>query len=116
MFFPKHARTLIAKAFYDKPLELLKVVQEQDEEGGLLPPTLTSVANLLGNVNPSTTMAVEEFGQNTTATAVITISREDGAKIKLADKLSVSGVVYEVIELHGYDSHTTLGVRQWQTR
>lgn len=116
MYFPRHARGLIAKTFYDKPLELLKVVQGQDEEGGLLPPTLTSVANLLGNVNPSTTMAVEEFGQNTTATAVITMSREDGAKIKLADKLRVSGVVYEVIELHGYDSHTTLGVRQWRTR
>ena len=114
MYFPKHARSLIAKAFYDKPLELLKVVQGQDEEGGLLPPTLTSVANLLGNVNPI--MAVEEFGQNTTSTAVITISREDGAKIKLADKLKVGGIVYEVIELHGYDSHTTLGVRQWQTQ
>lgn len=116
MYFPKHARSLIAKTFYDKPLELLKVVQGQDEEGGLLPPTLTSVANLLGNVNPSTTMAVEEFGQNTTAAAVITMSRENGAKIKIADKLKVGGIVYEVIELHGYDSHTTLGVRQWRTR
>lgn len=116
MLFQKNARQAIAKAFYDKPIELLKVVQGQDEEGGLLPSTLTPIASLLGNINPSSELAIEEFGQNTTATAVITISSENGAKIKLADILRANGVVYQVVEYHPYDSHTTLGVKQWRTQ
>lgn len=116
MLFHTNARQAIAKAFYDKPIELLKVVQGQDEEGGLLPPTLTPTASLLGNINPSSELAIEEFGQNTTATAVITMSSNNGAKIKLADILRAKGVVYQVVEYHPYDSHTTLGVKQWRTQ
>ena len=116
MLFQKNARQAIAKAFYDKPIELLRVVQGQDEEGGLLPPTLNPTASLLGNINPSSELAIEEFGQNTTATAVITMSSNNGAKIKLADILRAKGVVYQVVEYHPYDSHTTLGVKQWRTQ
>lgn len=116
MLYPRDARQAIAKAFYDKPIELLRATQQVDEEGGLLPPTLNPTASLLGNINPSSELAIEEFGQNTTATAIITISSENGAKIKLADILRANGVVYQVVEYHPYDSHTTLGVKQWRTQ
>lgn len=116
MLFHANARQAIAKAFYDKPIELLKVVQGQDEEGGLLPPTLTPTESLLGNINPSSELTIEEFGQNTTATAIITMSSNNGAKIKLADILRANGIVYQVVEYHPYDSHTTLGVKQWRTQ
>lgn len=116
MFYGKNKafERAISKAFYDKEITQLEVKQTRDEEGGLTRPQITKGETFNGNIATNHARAIEEFGQTTTATAILTTSTK--VNLKSGQKLQHKGKNYIITDLAIYDTHQKVGLKEWKSK
>jgi hypothetical protein len=102
----------IARAFYDKEVEILEKTTNIDAEGGVTATSLDVINKFKGNVNFSNCKKIqEEYGLDYLINVSITTDY-DG--LKLNDVIKYQGVIYNVTDIFKRDSHNLVVATKWQ--
>lgn len=113
MFIPQTMKTAIAKAFYDKDIQLMEKSVDKDAEGGVKTNGYTVKESFKGNVNYSNCEKIqEEYGLDYKINISITT---DYTGLEKDDILSYDGVLYTVKGIYVRDSHTLVLGAKWRT-
>ena len=102
----------IARAFYDKEVEILEKTTNIDAEGGVTASSLDVINQFKGNVNFSNCKQIqEEYGLDYLIDVSITTDY-DG--LKHNDLIKYKDVVYNVTDIFERDSHNLVVATKWQ--
>lgn len=112
MYIPQIMKKQIARAFYDKEVEILEKTTNTDAEGGVTASSLDLINKFKGNVNFSNCKQIqEEYGLDYLIDLSITTDY-DG--LKHNDFIKYKDVVYNVTDIFERDSHNLVVATKWQ--
>ncbi len=112
MYIPKTMTKRIAKAFYDKTVEVLNNNIITDAEGGVIYKGYATVDNFKGNVSFSNCKKIqEEYGLDYNIDISITTNYE---QLKINDIIKYLGVIYNVTDVLSTDSHFLIVATKWR--
>ena len=102
----------IAKAFYDKTVEVLANNTITDAEGGVIYKGYATVNNFKGNVNFSNCKKIqEEYGLDYNIDISITTDYKD---LRLNGLIKYQDVIYNVTDILPNDSHVLIVATKWR--
>ena len=102
----------IARAFYDKEVEILSKTTNIDAEGGVTASSLDVINKFKGNVNFSNCKKIqEEYGLDYQIDVSITTNYNE---LKIDDFIKFKDVVYSVTDIFERDSHNLVIATKWQ--
>ena len=103
----------IAKAFYDKTVEVLTNSVITDAEGGVTSKGLEVISNFNGNVSFSNCKKIqEEYGLDYEIDISITTSTD--TSISINDYIKYDNVIYNVSDVLPSDSHILIVATKWR--
>ena len=106
-------KNTIAKAFYDKTVEVMKKVTSTDIEGGVISKGLEVVDTFDGNVSFSNCKQIqEEYGLDYQIDIAITTFVD--TNININDIIQYDSVVYNVTDVLPCDSHILVVATKWR--
>ena len=112
MYIPNQMKKQIAKAFYDKTVEVLTSNVITDAEGGVIYKGYAVKDNFKGNVNFSNCKKIqEEYGLDYNIDISITTNYE---LLKHNDLIRYQDIVYNVTDILLSDSHFLVTATKWQ--
>ena len=115
MLFPQSANKAIAKAFYDKRIEVLADTVERDEEGGIVRKGQTVKAEFFGNVRFNDLGEVmSELGLSESIDICVTCAVD--VPIGLNDMFRYDGKIYVATNVVPSDSHLTIAGKLWASQ
>lgn len=112
MYIPKTMTKAMAKAFYDKTVEVLTNNVITDAEGGVIYKGYATVDKFKGNVSFSNCKKIqEEYGLDYNIDISITTNYE---QLKINDIIKYLDVVYNVTDVLPSDSHFLIVATKWR--
>ena len=103
----------MAKAFYDKTINVMSSTATIDEEGGVNYTGLTVASNFKGNVSFSNCKQIqEEYGLDYNIDIAITTYPD--TSISMGDVIQYDGVTYRVTDKLSSDSHILVVATKWR--
>lgn len=113
MYIPQTMKNKIAKAFYDKTVEVLTNSVITDAEGGVTSKGLEVISNFNGNVSFSNCKKIqEEYGLDYEIDISITTSTD--TSISINDYIKYDNVIYNVSDVLPSDSHILIVATKWR--
>lgn len=115
MLFPESANKAIAKAFYDKRIEVLTDTVEQDKEGGIVRKGQAVKAEFFGNVKFNDLgEAVSELGLSESIDICVTCAVD--SPISLNDMFRYDSRIYAATNVIPSDSHLMITGKLWASQ
>lgn len=113
MYIPNKMTTAIAKAFYDKTVEVMSNQTTTDAEGGVTYKGLTVADSFNGNVSFANCKSIqEEYGLDYEIDISITASTD--TDIVVNDIIKYNDVIYNVTDVLPSDSHILIVATKWR--
>lgn len=113
MLFDDKAKAKIAKAFYDKTIEVLDSSESVDAEGGIVKNPTTVKSTFKGNIRFNALGELQtELGL--TKNIDIAISCPTDTEVEVGDLLRYSGITYLVTDSLPRDSHKYIMGAKWR--